>query len=844
MKKSLFKYLIRKIKKNLAGFITISLIVTLGVGFLVGLLITTSVLQTSVDALYDSSNMSEITLKSTVGFDDTSLETIKNKFGDDIAYIEGSYQMDQHVIDKEENIAARVIYYNFESEINKIEILEGNIPNNEFECIVEKHSTFYKNFAIGDTIIIDENEYKVSGIAANPQYFSNEKEFTTISPGRLDTIIYLNNKFNTNDFYTDISIVFKDGYKYNSFSDEYFDFIDEKIKLIEEDKNVLIEERLANLKLTIEEEVSKAIKEELVSRFGESLAEELMKSEQIKSEIETIVQDQIKNLNPDVYILDRNDNISFYMYKLQSVKTNEVAIVFPFFFIAIATLITLSTLERMIKEDRIYIGTLKSLGYGKGSITGVYTLYSLIATLVGVGVGTLVGVFALPAVIYFIFSTLYLLPPIIFGFDFLVFFITAISITFAVTLATVLTLVTVLKEKPNALMTQKPIKSGGKILVERIKCIWNRLKFKHKSTVRNLFRFKKNALMMIIGVAGSTALVVGAFGMLDSISDVTSTQYNEIVLYNTLVEVNDYTIDPFEDFPNVEKQDVIYRLQGVAADNNEYELEIIAPYEDTNLNEYINFIKDGNKVEFNEDSMFISSQLSEVLGIGVDDVFFFNVNNKQYSVLVNGVVENHLSNYIYMSEYSLKNIFKDVKAPNCYIGVANNISTQEEQDKFITELSKNDNVSSVILTYQNKETYENLLGTLEMVIVVLILFAGALEITSIYSLTNINISERNREIATLKVLGYKRGEVVGYIYRETSILAVIGTLFGFLLGYLFHKFLIVMLVMPGLSIGSVISPLSYLLAFVISLAFFAIVDLMFFPRINNLSMIESLKSVE
>jgi hypothetical protein len=145
--------------------------------------------------------------------------------------------------------------------------------------------------------------------------------------------------------------------------------------------------------------------------------------------------------------------------------------------------------------------------------------------------------------------------------------------------------------------------------------------------------------MMIIGVAGSTALVVGAFGMLDSISDVTSTQYNEIILYNTLVEVNDYTIDPFEDFPNVEKQDIIYRLQGEAADNDEYELEIIAPFEDTNLNEYINFIKDGNKVEFNEDSMFISSQLSEVLGIGVDDVFFFNVNNKQYSVLVNGVVE-------------------------------------------------------------------------------------------------------------------------------------------------------------------------------------------------------------
>ena len=746
MKKSLFKYLIRKIKKNLSGFITISLIVTLGVGFLVGLLITTSVLQITVDAEYDSSNVSELTLKSTVGFDDGSVEIIKNKYGQDIAYIEGSYQMDQHIIDKGENIAARVIYYNFDSEINKIEVIEGKIPSNEYECLVEKHSTFYKKFNIGDRITIDENEYEITGIAANPQYFSNEKEFTTISPGRLDTIVYINNLFNPNDFYTDISVVFKDGYQYNTFSNEYFDFIDEKIKVIEADKNSLIEDRLSSIKTTIENEIVKTIKEELVSRFGEVLAEELIKTEQVQSEIKTIIDEQIQNLNPDVYILDRNDNTSFYMYKLQSVKTNEVAIVFPFFFIAIATLITLSTLERMIKEDRIYIGTLKSLGYSKGSITGVYTLYSLIATVVGVAVGTLVGVFALPAVIYFIFSTLYLLPPIIFQFNFVVFLITALAITLAVTLATVLTLVTVLKEKPNALMTQKPIKSGGKILLERIKFIWNKLKFKHKSTVRNLFRFKKNALMMIIGVAGSTALVVGAFGMLDSISDVTSTQYNEIILYNTLVEVEDYTVDPFENFDNVEKQDIIYRLSGEAADNDEYEFEIIAPYQDTNLSEYINFIENGKTIEFNEDSMFISSQLSEVLGIGVDDVFFFNVNNKQYSVLVNGVVENHLSNYIYMSEHSLLNIFKDVKTPNCYIGIANNISTQEQQDKFITELSENENNISVVLTYQNKESYENLLGTLEMVIIVLILFAGALEITSIYSLTNINISERNREI--------------------------------------------------------------------------------------------------
>jgi putative ABC transport system permease protein len=197
-----------------------------------------------------------------------------------------------------------------------------------------------------------------------------------------------------------------------------------------------------------------------------------------------------------------------------------------------------------------------------------------------------------------------------------------------------------------------------------------------------------------------------------------------------------------------------------------------------------------------------------------------------------------------MSEYSFFNIFKEKYKPNCYLGIANNITTSEQQKEFITKLSENSNVKEVNLTYQNKATYDSLLNTLQLVVIVLVLFAGALEITSIYSLTNINVSERSREIATLKVLGYRRREVVGYIYRETTILAIVGTLFGFFLGFLFHKFVVSMMQMPGMSIGYIISPWSYLIAFVISLGFFAIVDLIFFPKINNLSMIESLKSVE
>lgn len=844
MTKTLFKFLFRKIRKNLSGFITISLIVTLGVGFLIGLLICTTDLQNTMDQLYDSSNVPDITLKSTIGFNKETINAVEEIFPGELKYVEGSYQMDEKISYNDEKLAARVIYYNFDSEVNKLEILEGNIPTNENEILVERESAFYKKFNINDTLIYNEKEYIVTGIAANPQYFSNEKEFTIISPGKLDTIIYINNQFNTNDFYTDITLVFEESYEFNTFSEKYFNYINEKEKVLETNKTTLIEKRLEQIKETIKKEVETGIYDELVNRFGETIATELMKSEQVQNEIQTIIDEQIKNLEADVYILDRKDNTSFHMYEIQSKKTNEIAIVFPFFFIAIAALITLSTLERMIKEDRIHIGTLKSLGFRNRSIINVYVYYTLIATIAGVALGTVLGIFVLPFVIYVMFSVLYYLPPLVFGLDIVTFLVTTLGIVAAVIIATLFTLRSVLKEKPNALLTQKPIKSGGKILLERIKFIWNRLKFKYKSTIRNLFRFKKNALMMIVGVAGSTALVVTAFGMSNSISDVTERQYNDIVLYNTLVEVDDFEINPFENYNNIEKQDIIYNISGEATDDKDYEIEIIAPYKNTNLNDYINFIQYNKEIEFTENSIFISSQLSEMLGIQMDDVFFFNVDGKQYSVLVNGIVENHLNNYLYISEYTFKNIFKDRYEPNCYIGIANNIDTIAQQEEFIIKLSDQENVISVVLTYQNKQTYDTLLGTLQLVIVVLIVFAGLLEITSIYSLTNINVSERNRELATLKVLGYRRREIVGYVYRETTILAFIGTLFGFLIGFLFHRFVVSMMQMPGLAIGYVISPLSYLYGFLISLAFFAIVDLIFFPKINNISMTESLKSVE
>lgn len=812
MKKTLVKYLFKKIKSNLSGFLTISLIVALGIGFLIGLTITTDDLQLSIDSYYNQYNIADINLKSSIGFaKEGSIEKIKESLGNNIKDIEINYQVDKEVIYENSNVVARLIYKDFnDTNINNIELKEGTLPSSDNEILVEETSQYILDIDINKTITIESNEYKVVGIAKNPLYLSHERETSTVGKGRLDTIIYLKDSLiEDKTIYTDINIRLNIKTKKNTFSNEYFNEISTYKTKLEELKGDLFS-------LTLKEITSYAVPTNIASGSG------------------------------TLYVLDRKDNTSFYFYNMQSNKVSSVAIVFPIFFIIIAALITVSTLERMVSEDRINIGTLKSLGYSKFSILSTYTSYSFLSILIGIIIGSLIGLFLLPYIIYIVFCSLFYIPSFTFSINILIYLLSILLMSFAILITTILSAYKIVREKPNALLTQKPVKSGKKILLEHITFFWNKLKFKYKSTIRNLFRFKKNAIMMIIGIAGSTALVLGAFGVGDSLSDITSSQYNDVLKYNTIIELNTYREDqnPLSNF-SVSNQGVFYKISGFCKENEDLEFNLIADVNGNDFNNFFNFKEDKKSISMTDNEIFVSKQISYMLNLKINDSFIIKINNFEYALRVDGIFDNYVENYILVGNKIISQVFKGLNTSiNCYLANVDKISESSAQDELIKEVSALDYVKSIDLTYHSSASYNNVLSSLKLIVLVLIIFAGLLEIASIYSLTNVSITERVREIATLKVLGYRRKEVVGYIYRETTILALIGEILGFLLGYIFHKFVIERMLTVGLFLGLNIKPISYLYAFLISSLFIFIVDIIFLPKFKNLSMTESLKSVE
>lgn len=812
MKKTLVKYLFKKIKSNLSGFLTISLIVALGIGFLIGLTITTDDLQLSIDSYYNQYNIADINMKSSIGFaKEGSIEKIKESLGNNIKDIEINYQVDKEVIYENSNVVARLIYKDFnDTIINNIELKEGTLPSNDNEILVEETSQYILDIDINKTITIESNEYKVVGIAKNPLYLSHERETSTVGKGRLDTIIYLKDSLiEDKTIYTDINIRLNIKTKNNTFSDEYFNEISTYKTKLEELKGDLFS-------LTLKEITGYDVPTNIASGSG------------------------------TLYVLDRKDNTSFYFYNMQSNKVSSVAIVFPIFFIIIAALITVSTLERMVSEDRINIGTLKSLGYSKFSILSTYTSYSFLSILIGIIIGSLIGLFLLPYIICIVFCSLFYIPSFTFSINILIYLLSILLMSFAILITTILSAYKIVREKPNALLTQKPIKSGKKILLEHITFFWNKLKFKYKSTIRNLFRFKKNAIMMIIGIAGSTALVLGAFGVGDSLSDITSSQYNDILKYNTIIELNTYKEEqnPLNNF-SVSNQGVFYKISGFCKENEDLEFNLIADVNGNDFNNFFNFKEDKKSISMTDNEIFVSKQISYMLNLKINDSFIIKINNFEYALRVDGIFDNYVENYILVGNKIISQVFKGLNTSiNCYLANVDKISESSAQDELIKEVSALDYVKSIDLTYHASASYNNVLSSLKLIVLVLIIFAGLLEIASIYSLTNVSITERVREIATLKVLGYRRKEVVGYIYRETTILALIGEILGFLLGYIFHKFVIERMLTVGLFLGLNIKPISYLYAFLISSLFIFIVDIIFLPKFKNLSMTESLKSVE
>ena len=968
--KTLIKQSFVSIKQTFNRFISILVIVLLGVGFFTGIRETSPNMKDSLDAYFKKENVYDISLMSTWGITDDEINDLKNKGYN----VEGSYSFDT-LIHIDDDYVAKVHSYDKNATMNKLVVTEGRLPNSNNECVIEKNKDV-GHYKLGDKIIIDddilkEKELTIVGFVKSPLYVSLERGSTKLLNGKVNFYMYsLITNFDSDVFteaYIDLNTddsTFSDKYislrdsevkKLESISDEYRDkrFNDEKNDALKElndniekynkekedtykklddaldkinktekelksnltklnnnekkaktefankkkelnnnkkevenginelKKNISYMEsvgmdttelkaQLSNLEKTLttinngyntllkretktynEIKSGKAKIENAKKKLESSKVEVADNRKKADAEFEDAykkIEDARKEIDelekPEWYVLDLDSNLGYYQFSQDSERIAKIAKVFPVLFYLVAILVSLTTMTRMVEEERSELGTLKSLGYEDNQILFKYMLYALLASVIGSILGVIIGTKTIPKIIYGMYCLMYTLGEFVSKVDLVSYLIGTFIAIGCIMLSTYLAVKKSLKEVPAELLRPKSPKAGKRVLLERIPFIWNRLSFSRKVTVRNVFRYKKRFLMTILGISGCTGLIIAGFGLQDCIIDMVPNQYEKIFSYDLEITFDkdnkninkDYEeISKFKEFSKTLKADKD-SIELTNIDTNQT-IQIIIPFED-----YKDFIQIKNR-RTNEyydlnDKVIVSEKLYKLLKLKNDDELDIKLNDNTYKTKVGGSTENYIMHYIYMSkkEYNSDSF-------NTMFVKINNL-TEESRNALSKKLKEYDSVSKLTYNSLSRSIFDDAMKNLGSITIILIVSAGLLAFVVLYNLSNINISERKRELASIKVLGFYDSEVYKYVSRENTILTVIGMTFGCLIGYVLTMYLIKTCEFDITMFSPKISIYSYIYSLLITLGFTILVNIATYFALKKIKMVESLKSVE
>lgn len=573
--------------------------------------------------------------------------------------------------------------------------------------------------------------------------------------------------------------------------------------------------------------------------------------------------DDIATMDADVYALDLKKNIGAESFRSDAGRIDQIAQVFPLLFFLVAALVSLTTMTRMVDEERVLIGTFKALGYSNGRIASKYLVYAMVAS----GVGSIVGIVLLsqflPWFIMNAYAIIYVVPCRPTPIDPALFLLAAglsVGITVA---ATLFAAMATLREKPAALMLPRAPKAGKRILLERIRPLWSRMSFSWKVTARNLFRYKRRFFMAIIGIAGCTGLLLTGLGLQNAINDIIDKQYGELYHYNAIVRMD-------SDVADAEKNAVAKRVEADsegpkawvltenkivrtpgASDDIDQRVELNVP-QDTQ--EFGNFNTLRTRVShkplaIDDEGVLISEKLATKLGVSVGDSIAIydedaigNAMGEGREVRVSGIMENYVAQYVLMSPALYESTMGE--APSYATLLANVAEGDDVREAFSDDVLAMDGVKTVTYNDETINSYRSMLKSVDSVVVVLVVAAALLAFVVLYNLTNINITERVREIATLKVLGFTPHEVNAYIYRETMLLSLIGAFVGLFLGIAMEGYVVITAEVDQVMFGREIHALSFVIAFALTMLFSVIVTLAMKFKLKKIDMVESLKSVD
>lgn len=533
-------------------------------------------------------------------------------------------------------------------------------------------------------------------------------------------------------------------------------------------------------------------------------------------------------------------------------RIDNISTIFPVFFLAVAALVCLTTMARMVEEQRTEIGTLKALGYTDREIQKKYLIYSLSATVLGSGLGLAVGFKLFPTVIYDAYCIMYDLPPVEAPFHWGVAAICVVVALGCVTLVTCNVCRGVLSEMPANIMRPKAPPAGQRVLLEKVPFIWRRLSFSHKVTVRNLFRYKKRVLMTIVGIAGCAALVLTGYGLKDAINDIVQNQFQKVFRYDLLAgysaedEAEEQALfDQLESDPDIKEWMPQYRAAITAVDErHSYEVNLTVSQDYTRLTDFISLQERVSRrvLTPEREGAIITEKLATMLGLRAGDTLTLrDGDNRTYELAIAGVSENYASHFVYISAEYYEEVFG--KAPE-YNTVIVDLADRDDWAAASEKLLAGGTVQMISSDAELVEQYKNVTDNLGYVVAVLIVSAGLLAFVVQYNLSNINITERTREIATLKVLGFYDGEVSAYIYRESVILTILGTGLGLLLGTALTRFVVATAEVDSIMFGRSIYWPSFLMAALITFLFSFLVNWVMHYRLKKINMVESMKSVD
>lgn len=635
---------------------------------------------------------------------------------------------------------------------------------------------------------------------------------------------------------------------------------------IEDGKNALAaaeaeltdgENQLAAAKEQIEE------KEDQLEAAETELADGLLQYQENQSEFDEQMQDaddQIADAQskideiekPETYVLDRNTNVGYVCLKNDSGVVKGIANVFPVFFFLVAALICMTTMNRMVEEQRTQIGVLKALGFSEGKIMGKYLFYSGSAAISGTLIGYVLGIHFFPLVIITAYGIVYKMGGIYYVSDLP---LALVSLTVAVLCSVGTTWLSChkeLKEVAADLMRPKAPKAGKRVFLEHVPFIWKRLKFLQKVSVRNIVRYKKRFFMMVIGISGCTALLVMGFGVRDSVVAVADQQYEEIQLYDIGVtlkagkmpgEANLKSLDSVLENENAAGMYAMEKTIDLVTDKGTKSIHMVAVENPDEVGDFISLhTKKQEPIAYpKEGEAVLSKKVAETYAVKKGDTILLrDSDNNEMHLKVTGICENHIYNYVYIAPESYEKQIGDVVFKNVYVRLPDASDIHEVS----AALMKADGVTAVTVNSDMLSRISQMMSCMNYIVIIIIICAGALAFIVLYNLNNINITERVREIATIKVLGFYPKETASYVFRENMVLTAIGCGLGLILGKWFHRFVMGEIQIDMVSFNVQINAVSYLFSVLLTMGFAWIVNCMMTGKLERINMAESLKSID